>query len=98
MQTSQQNSITIVNNAPGTQSTAVMSKLNHYQKMSTGPSKRTYVRGSSKKNQHHEHGITSTHVMPAKMHISSSSQIDEKVKKSSSQSLIKIQAAQMIGS
>ena len=80
------------------QSTAVISKLSHYQKMSSGPQKRTYVRGSSKKNHHGgEHGITaSNQVTTSKMHISSQ-MMDEKVKKSSSQSLIKMQAAQMMG-
>ena len=47
------------------QSTAVISKLSHYQKMSSGPQKRTYVRGSSKKNPHGvgDHGIVSNQMM-----------------------------------
>ena len=60
--------------------------------MSSGPQKRTYVRGSSKKNPHGDHGISSNPMTTQKMQITSQ-MLEEKVKKSSSQSLIKMQAA-----
>lgn len=78
----------------GSSSSAVISKLSHYQKMSSGPQKRAYVRNSSKKNGGENPHLMGTQNLGHRIHVSN---LDDKVKKSSSQSLLKMQAAQMMG-
>ena len=90
MHSSLQSSTQAAGTGTGTSSAAVTSKLSHYQKISTSSAKRTFVRGSSKKNGLENPHLMASNQMGHKIHVSA---LDDKVKKSSSQSLIKMQAA-----